>query len=137
MCRRSRCASGLSSSASRSGDLGRRTGLGAFDLREPFLEREPFRYLPHDLPGPVEVPLEFRQADDLGREATAGALRADPILIVDLIEADRDDVRTDLVEDRVDVPLVPEERTVDRFEASTIWTRAASGIIGSCLNRRA
>src|SRR5205823_6349913 len=93
------------------------TGLGAFDLREPFLEREPFRYLPHDLPGPVEVPLEFRQADDLGREATAGALRADPILIVDLIEADRDDVRTDLVEDRVDVPLVPEERTVHRFEA--------------------
>src|SRR5438046_10451608 len=114
MCRRSRCAAGLSSSASRSGDLGRRTGLGAFDLREPFLEREPFRYLPHDLPGPVEVPLEFRQADDLGREATAGALRADPILIVDLIEADRDEVRTDLVEDRVDVPLVTGERKVVR-----------------------
>src|SRR5213080_2083465 len=100
--------------------------LQAFPLRRrgaatsaggPSLEPEPFRYLPHDLPGPVEVPLEFRQADDLGREATAGALRADPILIVDLIEADRDDVRTDLVEDRVDVPLVPEERTVHRFEA--------------------
>src|SRR5205823_5038806 len=86
-------------------------------IREPFLEREPFRYLPDNLPGPVEVPLEFRQANDLGREAAAGALRADPILIVDLIEADRDDVRTDLVEDRVDVPLVPEERTVHRFEA--------------------
>src|SRR5207249_12318583 len=117
MCRRSRCASGLSSSASRSGDLGRRTGLGAFDLREPFLEREPFRYLPHDLPGPVEVPLEFRQADDLGREAPAGALRADPILLVDLIEADRDDVRTDLVEARADVPLVPDERTVPPVQA--------------------
>src|SRR5436190_21059427 len=114
MCRRSRCASGLSSSASRSGDLGRRTGLGAFDLREPFLEREPFRYLPDNLPGPVEVPLEFRQANDLGREATAGALRADPILIVDLIEAERDDGRTALVAGRVAGPLVPGGRTAQR-----------------------
>src|SRR5438093_12916669 len=50
-------------------------------------------------------------------EPRSKRIRADPILIVDLIEADRDDVRTDLVEDRVDVPLVPEERTVHRFEA--------------------
>src|SRR5207237_2825815 len=110
-------ASGLSSSAPRSGDLGGRIGFGAFDLREPFLQGEPFRYLPHNLPGPVEIPLEFREADDLGREAAAGTLRADPIFIVDLIEADRDDVGADLVEDRVDVTLVPEERTIHRFES--------------------
>src|SRR5438093_3343995 len=49
MCRRFRFASGLSPSTRR-GRIRGHLDLAAFDLRQPLLEREPFRPLPHELP---------------------------------------------------------------------------------------
>src|SRR5437660_3763620 len=115
MCRRSRSASGLSPSTRR-GRIRGHLDLPAFDLRQPLLEREPFRHLPHDLPGPVQVAFELREPDDLRREPAFPALLEDPVLVVDLVEADGDDVGADLVQDVVDVPLVAEDGAVDRLE---------------------
>src|SRR5439155_1741678 len=115
MCRRSRSASGLSPSRRRGRSRGH-LDLPAFDLRQPLLEREPFRHLPHDLPGPVQVAFELRESDDLRREPAFPALLEDPVLVVDLVEADGDDVGADLVQDVVDVPLVAEDGAVDGLE---------------------
>src|SRR5438093_2915066 len=87
MCRRFRFASGLSPSTRR-GRIRGHLDLAAFDLRQPLLEREPFRHLPHDLPRPVQVAFELRESDDLRREPAFPALHADPVLVVDIVEAD-------------------------------------------------
>src|SRR2546422_7986345 len=122
MCRRYRSVSGVSLSA-RGFSLARPrrrvrgvTRVPAFDFVESFLEREPFRHLPHDLPRADEIPFELREPEDFRREPALAALREDPLLAVDLIVPDRDDVRADLIEDVVNVTFVPQDGPVDRLE---------------------
>src|SRR5207249_9363682 len=97
MCRRFRFASGLSPSTRR-GRIRGHLDLAAFDLRQPLLEREPFRHLPHDLPRPVQVAFELRESDDLRRESAFPALLEDLYLFVYLVDADGDYVVADLVQ---------------------------------------
>src|SRR5437899_2485795 len=86
------------------------------DLAEPLLEREPFGHLPHDLAGADQVTFEPREPDDLRGEAALSAFLQDPLLVVDLIVPDRDDIRADLLEDVVDVAFVAEDSAVDGLE---------------------
>src|SRR3989449_10721177 len=122
MCRRSRSVPGVPLSARRFSPARpwRRvrgvTRVPAFDFVESFLEREPFRHLPHNLPCADEISFELREPEDFRREPALAALREDPFLAVDLIVPDRDDVRTVLSEDVVDVTLVPQDGPVDRLE---------------------
>src|SRR5438309_3638648 len=115
-CRRSRSASGVSLSSARGRMIHGPARLCAFDLAEPLLEREPFGHLPHDLAGADQVTFEPREPDDLRSEATLAAFLQDPLLAMDLIVPDRDDIRADLFEDVVDVAFMAEDRTVDRLE---------------------
>src|SRR5213594_2565267 len=115
-CRRSRSASGVSLSSARRRMIHGPARLCAFDLAEPLLEREPFRHLPHDLAGADQVTFEPREPDDLRCEAALSAFLQDPLLVVDLIVPDRDDIRADLLEDVVDVAFVAEDGAVDGLE---------------------
>src|SRR3989449_6686848 len=115
-CRRSRSASGVSLSSARRRLIRGPARLCAFDLAEPLLEREPFGHLPHDLAGADQVTFEPREPDDLRSEAALAAFLQDPLLAVDLIVPDRDDIRADLFEDVVDVAFMAEDRAVDRLE---------------------
>src|SRR6266545_4426446 len=91
--------------------------LGPLDPLELLVELDPLRDPSHDLAGAVEVPLELRETDDAGvREAVLRALLPDPLLVVHLVEPEGDHVGPDLVEDLVDVPLVPEEGPVHGLE---------------------
>src|SRR2546430_11115232 len=116
-CRRPRPASALSLSTPCGGIRGQ-FALPAFDSGQSLLEREPFRHLPHDLSRPVQVAFELREPDDLRRETALPALFQNPSLIVDLVEAEGDDVGADLVQDVVDVPLVAQDRPVDGLEGA-------------------
>src|SRR5437899_10366180 len=122
MCRRSRFVSGVSLSARRFSPARpwRRvrgvTRVSAFDFVESFLEREPFRHLPHELSRADEILFELREREDFCCEPALAALREDPFLAVDLVVPDRDDVRTDLVEDIVDVAFVAQDGPVDGLE---------------------
>src|SRR5437899_1643743 len=115
-CRRSRSVSGVSLSSARRRMIPRHARLCAFDLAEPLLEREPFGHLPHDLAGADQVTFEPREPDDLRSEAALAAFLQDPLLAVDLIVPDCDDIRADLFEDVVDVAFMAEDRAVDRLE---------------------
>src|SRR2546428_8225887 len=115
-CRRSRSASGVSLSSARRRLIRGPARLCASDLAEPLLEREPFRHLPHDLPGADQVTFEPREPDDLRGEAALSAFLQNPLLVVDLIVPDRDDIRADLLEDVVDVAFVAEDSAVDGLE---------------------
>src|SRR3990172_1401260 len=85
-----------------------------------FLPQLPvFGDLLNDLPRPIEVPDEVREAHDLrAAEPASAALLEDAPLVVRLVEAEGDHVRADLREDRVDVPLIPQRRAVHGLQRS-------------------
>src|SRR5881296_1382217 len=91
----------------------------ALDPLEVLLEREPVRDATDDLAGAVEVSLDLRQAHDTGSgETPPPAFLEDPVLVVDLVVAKGDDIRSNLVQDLEDVPLIPQDGAVHRLQRS-------------------